>query len=43
MDVLRREYSQWIIDPEHGFDFTLQFDLENLGADPGKARSGLRI
>ncbi|KAI1321799.1 hypothetical protein EDD11_000075 [Mortierella claussenii] len=34
MDVLKREYSQWIVDPEHGFDFTLQFDLENIGADP---------
>lgn len=35
MDVLKREYSQWIVDPEPGYDFTLQFDQENLGADPG--------
>ncbi|KAF9357943.1 hypothetical protein BGX26_002793 [Mortierella sp. AD094] len=33
-DVLRREYSQWIVNPEQGYDFTLQFDLEKLGADP---------
>ena len=36
MDVLRRDYSQWIVDPEQGYDFTLLFDLENIGADPGK-------
>jgi actin related protein 2/3 complex subunit 2 len=35
MDTLRREYSQWIVDPEPNYDFTLQFDVENLGADPG--------
>ncbi|KAG0365661.1 hypothetical protein BGZ54_006314, partial [Gamsiella multidivaricata] len=34
MDVLKREYSQWIVNPEQGYNFTLQFDLENLGADP---------
>ncbi|KAF9571179.1 hypothetical protein EC968_000867 [Mortierella alpina] len=33
-DVLKREYSAWIVEPEHGFDFSLQFDLTNLGADP---------
>ncbi|KAG0201097.1 hypothetical protein BGX28_006048 [Mortierella sp. GBA30] len=33
-DVLRREYGAWIVEPEPGFDFTLQFNLENLGADP---------
>lgn len=35
IDVLKREYSRWIIDPEHGYDFTLQFDLDNIGGDPG--------
>ncbi|KAK3824768.1 MAG: Arp2/3 complex, 34 kd subunit p34-Arc-domain-containing protein [Benniella sp.] len=34
MDTLRRQYSQWIVDPEPNYDFTLQFDVENLGADP---------
>lgn len=35
IDVLKREYSRWIVEPEHGYDFTLQFDLENIGGDPG--------
>jgi len=35
MDVLKREYRQWITEPEHGYDFTLQFDIQNVGADPG--------
>ncbi|KAG9071735.1 hypothetical protein KI688_005950 [Linnemannia hyalina] len=34
LDVLKREYSRWIIDPEHGYDFTLQFDLNDIGGDP---------
>ncbi|KAG0245105.1 Arp2/3 complex, 34 kd subunit p34-Arc-domain-containing protein [Mortierella sp. GBAus27b] len=33
-DVLKREYSQWIVDPEPGYDFSLQFDQENIGVDP---------
>ncbi|KAF9164000.1 hypothetical protein DFQ27_004033 [Actinomortierella ambigua] len=32
--VLKREYSQWITQPEVGYDFSLLFDLENIGADP---------
>ncbi|KAG0054023.1 hypothetical protein BGZ83_012099 [Gryganskiella cystojenkinii] len=32
--VLQREYGPWIVSPEPGYDFSLQFDLENLGADP---------
>lgn len=36
MDVLKREYRQWITEPEHGYDFTLQFDIQNVGADTGK-------
>ncbi|KAF9579728.1 hypothetical protein BGW38_003895, partial [Lunasporangiospora selenospora] len=34
LDVLKREYNNWIVTPEYGFDFSLQFDLENIGADP---------
>ncbi|KAG9320972.1 hypothetical protein KVV02_000603 [Mortierella alpina] len=36
-DALQRDYRQWIVEPEQGYDFTLQFDLENIGADPGKS------
>ncbi|KAK3623487.1 Arp complex subunit [Elasticomyces elasticus] len=28
--ILEREYGQYIVDPESGYDFSLQIDLENL-------------
>lgn len=34
-DVLKREYGPWVVSPEPGYDFSLQFDITNLGADPG--------
>jgi actin related protein 2/3 complex, subunit 2 len=34
--VLQREYGQYAVAPEPGFDFSVQIDLENLPADKGK-------
>lgn len=35
--VLQREYGDYVIPPEPGFDFSVMIDLENLPADQGKA------
>jgi actin related protein 2/3 complex, subunit 2 len=32
---LEREYGQYIIEPEAGYDFSLLVDLESLPASPG--------
>lgn len=34
-EVLEREYGQYIVSPEAGYDFSLLVDLENLPADQG--------
>ena len=34
--VLEREYGQYVVEPEDGYDFSIQIDLENLPADQGK-------
>ena len=34
-DVLEREYKGMIIDPEQGYDFTIELNLENLPASQG--------
>ena len=33
--VLEREYGQYIVSPEAGYDFSVQVDLDNLPADAG--------
>jgi actin related protein 2/3 complex subunit 2 len=33
--VLEREYGQYIVQPEDGYDFSVLVDLENLPADQG--------
>ena len=33
--VLEREYGQYIVSPEAGYDFSVQVDLENLPGDAG--------
>ena len=33
--MLEREYGQYIVSPEDGYDFSVQVDLENLPADAG--------
>ena len=34
--VLDREYGQYIVEPENGYNFSVQVDLDNLPADKGK-------
>jgi actin related protein 2/3 complex subunit 2 len=34
--VLEREYGQFIVTPEAGYDFSILIDLENLPAEPGR-------
>lgn len=34
-EVLEREYGQYIVSPEAGYDFSILVDLENLPADQG--------
>lgn len=34
-DVLQREYGPYIVEPEPGYDFSIQVDLENLPAEQG--------
>lgn len=34
-EVLEREYGQYVVDPEHGYNFSVQVDLENLPEDKG--------
>ena len=34
--VLEREYGQFIVAPEAGYDFSILIDLENLPAEPGR-------
>jgi actin related protein 2/3 complex, subunit 2 len=34
-DVLKREYSQMIISPEQGYDFTIEINLETLPPSQG--------
>jgi actin related protein 2/3 complex subunit 2 len=33
--VLEREYGPYIVEPEQGYDFSVQVDLENLPEDQG--------
>jgi actin related protein 2/3 complex subunit 2 len=33
--VLEREYGQYIVEPENGYNFSVQIDLDNLPADKG--------
>ena len=35
--VLEREYGQYIVNPEAGYDFSILVDLENLPAEQGSA------
>lgn len=35
--VLQREYGDYVIAPEPGFDFSVMIDLENLPSEKGKA------
>lgn len=34
--VLEREYGPYIVEPESGYDFSVQVDLENLPEDQGE-------
>jgi len=36
-EVLRREYGQYVVPPETGYDFSVLVDLENLPAEKGMA------
>ena len=40
--VLEREYGPYIVEPESGYDFSVQVDLENLPEDQGEIGIGLR-
>lgn len=33
--ILEREYGQYVVAPEEGYNFSVQVDLDNLPADPG--------
>jgi len=33
--VLEREYGSYIVQPENGYDFSLEIDLEKLPEDKG--------
>ena len=33
--VLEREYGQYVVSPENGYNFSVQVDLENLPEDKG--------
>src|SRR5271155_4256945 len=33
--VLEREYKSMIIQPEHGYDFTIEINLDNIPSSPG--------
>lgn len=35
-DVLQREYGQYVVSPETGYDFSVLVDLENLPAEKGE-------
>ena len=35
--VLEREYGDYIVAPESGYDFSIQIDLENLPSDAGQS------
>lgn len=39
--VLQREYGDYVIAPEPGFDFSVMIDLENLPSEKGKATPSL--
>lgn len=34
-DVLQREYADYVVTPEPGYDFSVMIDLENLPAEKG--------
>ena len=34
-EVLEREYGSYIVQPENGYDFSLEIDLEKLPAEQG--------
>ena len=36
--MLEREYGDFIVAPESGYDLSVQVDLDNLPSDPGKYR-----
>ena len=36
--VLQREYDQYVVTPEPGFDFSVMIDLENLPEDKGRSQ-----
>ena len=38
--VLEREYGPYIVEPESGYDFSVQVDLENLPEEQGELLSG---
>lgn len=33
--ILEREYGQYVVAPEEGYNFSVQVDLDNLPEDPG--------
>lgn len=35
-EVLQREYGQYVVSPEIGYDFSILVDLENLPSDKGR-------
>lgn len=37
--VLNREYGEYVVPPEPGYDFSVLVDLENLPAEKGTSRS----
>lgn len=34
--ILEREYSQYVVAPEDGYNFSVQVDLDNLPENPGR-------
>ena len=41
-DILEREYGQYVVAPEEGYDFSVMVDLENLPAEQGMTNHYLR-
>ena len=39
--ILEREYGQYVVAPEDGYNFSVQVDLDNLPEDPGEFESSL--
>ena len=40
---LEKEYGPYIVEPEHGYDFSVLVDLDKLPAEPGSCLGGAMI